>query len=102
MNAVKALMAVVTVTIATRAAFAGDCCCPDCGMKTCQPTREEKIQRREARLRAIEREEDLNAAVNVEGLPPHKRRRHNEKVIDLDVEKRQVKKDVEGLRKLGV
>ena len=51
---------------------------------------------------AIEQQEDLNAAVNVEGLPPHKRRRHEEKVIDLDVEKRQVKKDVEGLRKLDV
>ena len=36
-----------------------------------EPTREERKQRLEPELRDIERKEDVNAAVNADGLPPH-------------------------------
>ena len=67
-----------------------------------EPTREEKIQRIETRLRAIEQRLDLRDAVNVEGLSPRKQREHVEEGNDLGEEKRQLKKKLEGLRKLVV
>ena len=67
-----------------------------------EPTKEEQIESIEARLRDIRRQQDVAAAVNLDGLPPHLRRRHVLKVNGLNDQEKQLEKGLQRVRRLVV